>query len=153
MKKIGLFILIHFVSLALFAQENNTDSVVSASNIIHRDSRIDLLGKKMAEYNESLAFKIQIVDGYRLMVLNTTDRDLALKVRTILIQQFPDQKVYMVFLTPRIKLKMGNFINKEEAKKMQQQLIDMKIVPGNIFLLNEKVELKPSEKNSLPVEE
>jgi len=59
----------------------------------------------------------------------------------------------MVFLTPRIKLKMGNFINKEEAKKIQQQLIDLKIVPGNIFLVNEKVELKPSEKNSLPVEE
>ena len=153
MKKFGLFILIHFVSLALFAQENNTDTIVSASNIIHKDERIDLLGKKMAEYNESLAFKIQLVDGYRLMILNTTDRELALKVRSTMFQQFPDQKVYMTFLAPYIKLKVGNFIDKAEAEKLQQQLLDLKIVSGNIYILNEKVEQKPVDKSAIPTEE
>ena len=107
----------------------------------------------MAEYNESLAFKIQLVDGYRLMILNTTDRELALKVRSTMFQQFPDQKVYMTFLAPYIKLKVGNFIDKAEAEKLQQQLLDLKIVSGNIYILNEKVEQKPVDKSAIPIEE
>ena len=37
------------------------DSVASINNIIHKDARIDVLGKKMAEYNEGLALKVQII--------------------------------------------------------------------------------------------
>jgi hypothetical protein len=114
---------------------------------------VDVFGKKMAEYNESLALKIQLVNGYRLMLLNTTDRDLAMKVRTTLLQQFPEHKVYMTFQSPYIKLKIGNIIDKNEAEKLKKQITDLNIVTGNIYLLNEKVEQKPVDKNAIPVEE
>ena len=136
------------------AQVNSNDTVVvSNTHSIHKDKRVDVFGKKMAEYNESLALKIQLVNGYRLMLLNTTDRDLAMKVRTTLLQQFPEHKVYMTFQSPYIKLKIGNIIDKNEAEKLKKQITDLNIVTGNIYLLNEKVEQKPVDKNAIPVEE
>jgi len=136
------------------AQVNSNDTVVvSNTHSVYKDKRVDIFGKKMAEYNESLALKIQLVNGYRLMLLNTTDRDLAMKVRTTLLQQFPEHKVYMTFQSPYIKLKIGNIVDKNEAEKLKKQITDLNIVTGNIYLLNEKVEQKPVDKNAIPVEE
>jgi len=154
MKKKFLIVILQLFALHSFAQENTSDTmVISATHIVYKDKRVDLFGKKMAEYNESLALKIQLVNGYRLMLLNTTDRDLAMKVRTALLQQFPEHKVYMIFQSPYIKLKIGNIIDKAEAEKLKKQIADLNIVPGNIYLLNEKVEQKPVDKNAVPVEE
>jgi hypothetical protein len=91
--------------------------------------------------------------GYRLMVLNTNDRDYAMKIRSTLLKQFPDQKIYMIFLSPYIKIKFGNFIDKDEAEKMKKTLKDLKIITGNIYLLNEKVELKPQNSTSVNKED
>ncbi len=135
------------------AQVNTEDSVAIDKNIIHIDPRIEELGNKMAEYNESLALKIKMVNGYRLMLLNTTDREAAMKLRTILLQQYPEHKLYLSFLAPYIKLKMGNFIDKAEAEKMRNELQSLKIVTGNIYLVNEKIEMKPVDKNALPTED
>ena len=129
------------------------DSVASINNIIHKDSRIDVLGRKMAEYNEGLALKVQMVNGYRLMLMNTSDREAAMKLRTTLLQQYPEHKLYMTFLAPYIKLKMGNFTDKAEAERIRNELQALNIVTGNIYLLNEKIELKPVDKNGLPIED
>jgi len=135
------------------AQDTFEDSVAVEKNIIHKDPRIDVLGKKMAEYNEGLALKIKMVSGYRLMLLNTTDRAFAMKLRTTLLQQYPEHKLYMSFLAPYIKLKMGNFADKAEAESMRKELQALNIVTGNIYLVNEKIELKPVDKNGLPNED
>lgn len=105
------------------------------------------------EYNENLSKKTRLVMGYRLMVLNTNDRDYAMKIRSTLLKQFPDQKIYMIFLSPYIKIKFGNFIDKDEAEKMKKTLKDLKIITGNIYLLNEKVELKPQNSTSVNKED
>ena len=135
------------------AQDTIEDTVAVEKNIIHKDPRIDVLGKKMAEYNEGLALKIKMVSGYRLMLLNTTDRAFAMKLRTTLLQQYPEHKLYMSFLAPYIKLKMGNFADKAEAESMRKELQALNIVTGNIYLVNEKIELKPVDKNGLPNED
>jgi hypothetical protein len=149
-----LLLFFQLLFISAIAQENTNDTVVvSNTHSIHKDKRVDVFGKKMAEYNESLALKIQLVNGYRLMLLNTTDRDLAMKVRTTLFQQFPEHKVYMTFQSPYIKLKIGNIVDKNEAEKLKKQITDLNIVTGNIYLLNEKVEQKPVDKNAVPAEE
>jgi hypothetical protein len=135
------------------AQDTIEDSVAVEKNIIHKDPRIDILGQKMARYNEGLALKTKIVSGYRLMLLNTTDRAFAMKLRTTLLQQYPEHKLYMSFLAPYIKLKMGNFADKAEAESMRKELQALNIVTGNIYLVNEKIELKPVDKNGLPNED
>ena len=149
MKTFFLAGIVNFIFLTGFAQHFIRDTAANGFSIIHKDERIDLLGKKMAEYNESLSEKIQMVDGYRLMLLNTTDRNLAMQVRSTLLQQFPDQKMYMTFLSPYIKIKLGNFIDKKEAEKVRKQIMDLNIVTGNIYVLPEKVEQKPLEKTNV----
>ncbi len=135
------------------AQQFIHDTARDGSSIVHKDARVDLLSKRMQMYNESLANKIQMVNGYRLMILNTTDRTKAMQVRSAILQQLPDQKIYMTFLSPYIKIKIGNFIDKTEAEKVQKKIIDLKIVSENIYILNEKVEQKPLEKTALPNQE
>lgn len=149
-KIINGFILL-LVSSAAFSQDVVMDTSISSLTVIIKDSRINLLGEKMLRYNESLADKIKMVNGYRLMLLNTTDRNLAMQVRGKLIQQFPDQKVYMIFLSPYIKLKMGNFTDKDAADDLRKQLLASKIVSGNVYVFPEKVELKPEK--TPPIEE
>ena len=143
---LSLLILILQSFTEVKGQDLLTDTLGNGKSIYIRDERVDLLGKKMAEYNESLAEKTKLVNGFRLMVLNTTDRNYAMKVRAALLQQYPDQKMYMVFLTPYIKIKLGNFINKVDAEKIRKKILDSKLVSGNIYILSEQVELKPKEK-------
>lgn len=144
-KLIFLFVTV-LTSLSVKAQELRIDTLGNGNSIFIRDERVDLLGKKMTEYNEGLADKIKMVNGFRLMVLNTTDRAYAMKVRATLLQQYPDQKLYMVFMTPYIKIKMGNFLTKTDAEKIRKKILDTKIVSNNIYIISEPVELKPKEK-------
>ena len=152
MKKICFITVIQIFSIGVFAQSFTSDTSADGNSITHKDERVDLLGKKMAEYNEGLSKKIQMVDGFRIQVLNTADRSLARKVRSSLIQNFSDQKVYMSFVAPYIKLKLGNFIERVDAEKVSDKITDLKIVSGNIYIIPEKVEQKPLDKTATPEE-
>ena len=89
-----------------------------------------------------------MTDGFSLLVVNTSDRNMAMQIRTTLIKAYPDQKLYMSFLAPNIKIKMGNFIEREEAEKMKDQLEKTNLISGNIYIVPEKVEQKPLPKKT-----
>lgn len=154
MKNLTLLIVLVLGSTMLsVAQTGTNDSIVRGTVTISKDHRIDILGKKMAEYNESLANKVHLARGYRLMLLSTTDRTLAMQVRSQLLQQFPEHAVYMTFQSPYIKLKFGNFLEKTDADKMRKQISSAKIVTGNIYLLPDMVEVKPDKNKLISPEE
>lgn len=121
------------------------DSVVTGKVTIVRDARLDILGKKEAEFNAVAALGPRAAKGYRLMVLNSNDRNYAMRVRGQLLQNFPDQKVYMSFQAPFIKLKFGNFLDKDEAEKMKKQLMVQKIVTNNVYVVPDVIEVKPDK--------
>ena len=122
------------------------DSLIAGTIIYNKDPRLETLGKKMSEFNEAMAESAaRTAKGYRLMVLSTNDRNEAMNLRTRLLQLYPDQKVYMIFQSPYIKLKFGNFLEKKEAEKVKKHLNDNKIVTGNIYVLAEKIEVKPEK--------
>jgi len=125
-----------------YSQNGPADTLPLGKVTISKDERITMLGEKMAEYNGNLANAIRPTRGYRLMLLSTSDRNLAMQVRSQLLQQFPDQKVYMAFQTPYIKLKFGNFVEKSEAEKFRKQITGQRIVTGNIYILPETIEVK-----------
>ena len=83
------------------------------------------------------------------MVLSTNDRNLAMQLRSRLLQQYPEHKVYMIYQNPFIKLKMGNFVEKTEAESFRKYLLGQKLLPGNIYLLPENIELKPEPEEEL----
>jgi hypothetical protein len=130
-----------------------TDTLKRTGNRIQKDLRLDVLGRKMAEYNEGLAQRTQLVSGFRLLLMKTTDRDAVMKLRSTLLQEYPDQKNYLVFTAPYIQLKFGNFITRADAEKMRKALLDQQLVSGNVYILNEKVEQKPVDKNTVVGEE
>lgn len=135
-----------FILLATYAGHSQAlpvDTSQYATVIINKDRRIDVLGEKMYAYNDALKRKVTSARGYRLMVLSSNDRNLAMKLRSSLLQMYPQHKVYMVYQNPFIKLKMGNFVEKAEAENFKKQLIRQGIIPGNIYLLSEMVEIKP----------
>ena len=126
-----------------FAQ---TDSIVAVSKIaVNKDFRLDLIAKKEAEINESNnRMAARSAMGYRLQVLSTNDRDLAMKTRTQLLQQFPEQKVYRLYQAPYVKLKFGNFKTKPEAEKYRAQVMRM-MSGASIYIVPERIEVKPEK--------
>ena len=122
-----------------------TDSISKGSVIVHADYRLQILGRKEAELNGAFAKKMErSAIGYRLKILSTDDKEMAFKTRTQLLQKFPEQKVYMYFQAPYVKLKFGNFRTKQEAESYKKQI--SKMLGGiSIYLLNERVEVKPEK--------
>ena len=112
---------------------------------VFKDSRLDILAKKEAEFNEAIALGPKFAKGYRLMLLNTNDRSRAMNLRGNLLQKFPEQKVYMSFQPPYIKLKFGNFLEKAEADEYKKVITRSKLVATNIYLVPDIIEIKPDK--------
>lgn len=142
MKQLLIFFFALVTSLAAKAQSDSMGVIT-----VQKDERINLLGNKMAEYNKGLALKPRSSKGFRLMLLSTSDRALAMQVRTKLLQQFPGQAVYMSFQSPYIKLKFGNFEERGEAERYRKIILSQKMVPGNVYIMADNIELKPKEEN------
>lgn len=144
--KTFLFALGIVICSSLSAQDTvrvgmNADSAMGTVTVI-RDPRLDMLAKKEAELNSTV---IKSAKGYRLMVISSNDRTLTMKVRSELLQQFPEQKVYMTFQSPFIKIKFGNFADKEEAIRYKKQIMSSKIVANNVYIIPETIEVKPDK--------
>jgi len=140
------FTFLYLLTITTKAQVTSTDSAVIGKVMVIKDNRLDELIRKEAAFNEALAAAAKSSKGYRLLILNTNDRPLAMKVRSQLLQNFPEQKVYMGFQPPFIKLKFGNFLTKEDAEVYKKDILRLKIISGNVYLLPETIETKP-EKN------
>lgn len=145
--KILLIIFAAIFSVKMNAQ-TITDSAITGTAVVIKDPRIDILGKKMADYNSTLGTVtytngLTSAKGYRLMVVSTSDRNLAMKIRADLYQMFPDQKLYMSYQMPNIKVKFGNFLDRADADKARKQIVAAKLVTGNVYLLPETIEVKP----------
>lgn len=128
------------------------DTAASGKVTVVKDARLDILAKKEAEFNAVAALGPRSAKGYRLMVVNSNDRNYVMGVRSKLLQNFPEQKVYMTFQAPFIKLKFGNFLEKGDAEKYKKIITTQKIVTGNVYLVPEIIEVK-AEKDKEAEEE
>lgn len=141
MKKV-IFLVLIFFSAKGFAQVADT---LENGITVFKDYRLEILKSREAEVNTAiLKNKARFMKGYRLMILNTSDKNYAFKVRTELLQKFPEQKPYMWFANPYIRLKFGNFKTKEEAESYRKQISAM-LGGSTIYLLNETIELNPGK--------
>lgn len=139
-KSISILILISFSAPAM-AQHVAADSVVPKV-VVNQDPRLDILAKAEAEINN---YASRFTKGYRLFVLKTNNRDYAMKVRTYLLQTFPEEKVVMTYQSPFIKMKFGDFVEKKDAEKYRDIIMKSGVITGGVYLLPEMVELKPDK--------
>jgi hypothetical protein len=145
MKYLVFLLVLMIGGYGAFAQDDvPTDSSNSTTYVtIHKDPRLYTLAKKEMIFNQVAATSTKSVKGYRLMVLNTSNRAIALKTRTELLQHYPDQKVYMIYQSPYIKLKFGDFMDKDDADDYKSKITNAKIVSGNIYIVSETIEVEP----------
>lgn len=124
------------------AQNTPADSANTGKVVVNKDARLDELEKKELEFN---TLGTKSAKGYRLLVLSSNDREKVMSVRAKLLQQFPEQKVYMAFQAPFIKLKFGNFVEKPEAERYRDLLARSHLVTTNVYIVPEVVEVKASQ--------
>jgi hypothetical protein len=126
------------------AQDIKTDT---ATVVVHKDPRLDVLVKRQAAVNA--AYKKATTrsgKGYRLLVVNTNNRDEAIAAKTKIYTYFPELKAYLIYQTPYFKLKAGNFKTREEAEKYRRNF--NAIFPKGVFIINDTIEIKPEKEQN-----
>ncbi len=118
----------------------NSDTV-----ILVKDARLDVLVNKQAQINKRTAMMTSsgLYKGYRLQVISTPKRDDANQIKSALMNRFPEQKTYTLFQSPNFKVRIGNFLKKEDAEKFRSQL--SKFFPKGIYIVEDTIEYTPVE--------
>ena len=137
MKLTGV-ILILFISLNASAQ---TDT---ATVVVHKDPRIELLVKKQIEINEFTTRNARrSAPGYRIQVVSTNDRNKAFSAKSTIYQQFPELKAYLLYQSPFYKLKVGNFKEREDAEQYLSAL--KQHFPSGVYIVRDVIEVNPDK--------
>jgi len=143
MKKLFLLATFSWLATALMAQVDSTSSIV-----IHRDPRLALLVKKQAQINEETTRESRRnIPGFRIQVINTSDRNAAVAAKSRVYQLYPELKAYLIYQSPYFRLRVGNFKDKDEADSYIKAL--SKQFPGNVFLIRDIIEVKPEKTDTL----
>ncbi|GAC1456207.1 MAG: hypothetical protein NVSMB7_17580 [Chitinophagaceae bacterium] len=136
MKKMLMAVVVVWSFLSAMAQTDSTSSIV-----IHKDPRVDLLVKKQAQINEVTTREARRnIAGYRLQVINTSDRNAAISAKTKIYRLYPELKAYLLYQAPYFRLRVGNFKDPEEAEYYRKLL--SKEFPNSVFLVHDTIEVK-----------
>ena len=113
--------------------------------IVHKDARMDVLTSKQVTANKksSLLTSSGQYKGYRVQVVSTSNRDQAFKVKGELLSRFPDQKSYTLFQSPNFKVRIGNFLKKEDAEKFKLQV--QKLYTTGVFVVEDAIDYTPTK--------
>jgi len=140
-RSVYIFLLLVF-SAGVLAQNVPADSLQTAKVTINKDPRLDMLAKVETDFN---LLASRYTKGYRLFVLKSDNREYAMKVRSYLLQSFPEEKVIMTYQSPFIKMKFGDFLEVKEAEKYRDMIMKGGVVKGNVYVVQETIELKPDK--------
>ena len=140
-----LIIVAVFIICPVFAQQsafNNRDTISSVT--VNKDFRFDEMAAKQAEINRhALRTEARRVNGFRLQVVNTQNRDEANAVKAELLRRFPDQKSYLLYQSPNFKVRIGNFLTQREAFQLRKMIAAL--YPKNgIYIVPDIVEYTPA---------
>lgn len=96
----------------------STASAQSGSIDIQQDPRIDSLMEKQLSLNKGK----HGVEGFRVQIHFGQKRDVAQAIRTQFSTDFPELKTYLGYEVPYYKIRVGDFINRIEAYKVQKEI-------------------------------
>lgn len=143
MARVPLIFVALLFSAFSFGQSTLNDS---STVVVHKDARIDLLVKKQSQINEETSRDSRrTMKGFRLIVVNTNNRDEAIAAKTKIYTYFPELKSYLSYQSPYFKLKAGNFKTREEAASYQEKL--NRYFPRGVFVIPDTIEVNPEKTN------
>ena len=124
-------------SFSLKAQMDSTNNVV-----VHKDPRVELLVKKQIDINEENTRDTRRnMQGFRILVINSNDRNKVFSAKAKIYQLYPELKTYLLYQPPFYKLKVGNFKTKEEAEDYRKDLIRQ--FPTGLYVIRDIIEVNP----------
>jgi hypothetical protein len=124
--------------VASFVYANDTVIVV-------KDARMDVLTSKQAQINKRTSMMTSggQYKGFRIQVFSSNNRDNASAIKTDLMNKFPEHKSYIIFQSPNFKVRIGNFIKRDDAEKLRKQL--NKYFPQGVYVVEDAIEYYPKD--------
>ena len=113
--------------------------------IVNKDARIDMLSQKQVQQNKRAAMLTSggQYKGFRLQVISTNNREEAFRIKADLLTKFPEQKTYALFQSHNFKIRIGNFLRREEAEKFRAQVA--KFYPDGVYIVEDAIEYTPTD--------
>jgi hypothetical protein len=109
-----------------------------------KDHRLDLLIQKQQELNKKAYIENnRTAAGFRILVINTNDRNKAMDVKSKLMRGFPEHKTYLIYQSPYFKIHIGNFKSRPDAESLKKQIT--RLYPTGIIIIPSTIEVKPEE--------
>ncbi len=140
-RSLNLYLLAFLMALGVSAHAQ-----FAKSAYVKRDPRVDKLVDKQIELNkQALRIRTTLEPGFRILVISTNKRDLAIDGKSRLLKMYPDQKSYLFYQSPNFKLQFGNFRTMKEAELMKKELAlafgeNLIIIPSQVEVKGEKQE-------------
>jgi len=128
--------ILFFIVALFFAKISFANDTI----IVHKDARLDLLTQKQIQINKhaSMLTSSGQYKGFRVQVISTANRDEAFKTKNDLAAKFPDQKIYTIFQSPNFKVRIGNFLKKEDAENFRKQISSL--FSQGIYVVDDAIE-------------
>jgi hypothetical protein len=107
-----------------------------------------MLVKKQIEYNEVTTRDARrFVQGYRILIMNTNDRNKATDAKTKMYQEFPELRAYLQWQAPFFKLKVGDFKTRAEADEYLEEI--KRVFPAGVYVVRDIIEVNPDKSGEL----
>jgi hypothetical protein len=132
----GVFLAILFLS---FCQINFAADTI----IVRKDSRLDILTQKQISINKrsSMLTSTGQYKGFRLQVISTRSREQAFEIKADLLTKYPEEKCYVMFQSPYFKVRIGNFVKREDAENLRKIL--NKSFKNGVFVVEDVIDYIP----------
>ena len=132
--------LITIIFCAFFSGKDSADTI-----IVHKDPRLDIFTEKQSAVNRltSKMTSSGLYKGYRIQILSTRSRDEAFKLKTELLQMFPNQQTYILFQSPYFKVRIGNYFRRPDAESFKNRFLQK--LSQNVYIVEDAIEYTPDE--------
>lgn len=140
------YLFIHFLLLGCGCCSSHLAvAAIPDTIIVGQDPRLEVFSQKQKIVNKKQAMMAGngLYRGFRIQVISTNQRDQAFRIKAELLTNFPDHKSYIIYQSPNFKVRIGNFIKKEDAELLKLQL--NKFYPRGVYIVDDAVEYNPRE--------
>ena len=140
-----LFFGLLFISHASLAQMQR--DTLRGGVIVIKDKRYDLLSNKKSEINQKAIIARTPVKGFRLQIMNTTNRSEVLEAKSKMLSLYPEHKLYLIYQAPYFKLRIGNFKERSEALELKEKINTF--FPKGIYVIPSNIEIKQVKEEAI----
>jgi len=131
--------------ICIFAGTAVAASAGPDSIVVKKDVRIDILTTKQAAINKKTGMMTSNgqYKGFRVQVISTSDRNKAFALKAELLSKYPEHKTYTIFQSPFFRIRIGNFLKRDDAEKFRKQLL--KQYTDGLFVVADAIDYTPTD--------